>query len=107
MGVVTTGTVRNSILQGSGGQLCSGWPVIDGGGNLAYGGGGCPPTMAWGDAKLDPLADNGGLTWTMALGVGSPAIDTANDATCPLVDQRGVTRPQGPHCDVGAFELVP
>jgi predicted outer membrane repeat protein len=106
-GVVTTGTVRNSILEGSGGALCSGWPVTDGGGNVVFGGGGCPGTMTWGDANLDPLADNGGLTWTMALGVGSPAIDTANDATCPLVDQRGVTRPQGPHCDVGAYELVP
>ena len=117
-GVVTAGTVRNSILHGSGGVLCSGWPVTDGGGNLVFGGGGCPATMTWADPLLLPLADNGGPTQTMAPGAGSPAIDGAIDATCaapvgpPLfgaggVDQRGVTRPQGPHCDIGAYELVP
>jgi HYR domain len=53
---------------------------------------------------LGPLADNGGPTPTMALGAGSPAIDAGDDASCPSTDQRGVTRPQGPHCDIGAFE---
>jgi len=24
----------------------------------------------------------------------------------PATDQRGVTRPQGPACDIGAFEVV-
>jgi predicted outer membrane repeat protein len=64
-----------------------------------------------GDPLLGPLADNGGATQTMALLAGSPAIDTGDDAVCladPVngFDQRGVTRPQGPHCDIGAFELV-
>jgi hypothetical protein len=45
-----------------------------------------------------------GTTATFALLEGSPAIDAGNDATCLGVDQRGVPRPQGPHCDVGAFE---
>ncbi|GEM_PF-4990752 len=27
-------------------------------------------------------------------------------AACPLEDQRGVARPQGPACDIGAYELV-
>jgi len=36
----------------------------------------------------------------------SPAIDTgASGADCPATDQRGVTRPQGPECDMGAFTL--
>jgi CSLREA domain-containing protein len=56
---------------------------------------------------LGPLADNGGPTDTHALLAGSPALDAGNNSTCPAADQRGVTRPQGPFCDMGAFELVP
>ena len=57
------------------------------------------------DALLGPLADNGGPTLTHALLAGSPAIDIADAGACPATDQRGVTRPQGAGCDVGAFEL--
>jgi len=35
---------------------------------------------------------------------GSPAIDAANLATCPARDQRGVARPVGASCDMGAYE---
>jgi uncharacterized repeat protein (TIGR01451 family) len=35
---------------------------------------------------------------------GSPAIDAGTNDGCPATDQRGVTRPQGPRCDIGAFE---
>jgi CSLREA domain-containing protein len=56
---------------------------------------------------LGPLANNGGETDTMALLEGSPAIDAGTNAGCPPVDQRGVARPQGPACDIGAFERVP
>jgi hypothetical protein len=58
------------------------------------------------DPLLGPLANNGGPTPTMALGPGSPAIDAGDDTACPSTDQRGVTRPQGPHCDIGAFEAI-
>ena len=53
---------------------------------------------------LAALASNGGPTETLALSPGSSAID-AGDAGCPATDQRGVTRPQGAACDIGAFEL--
>jgi RimJ/RimL family protein N-acetyltransferase len=56
------------------------------------------------DPKLGPLASNGGPTKTLALLPGSPAIDAGSDMECPSIDQRGVSRPQGPHCDIGAFE---
>ena len=59
-----------------------------------------------GDSQLGPLADNGGFTQTFALLAGSPAIDAGNDASCPATDQRGISRPQGAHCDIGAFEYV-
>jgi hypothetical protein len=55
--------------------------------------------------NLGPLADNGGPTLTRALLGGSIAIDAGDDANCPATDQRGVARPRGAHCDVGAFEL--
>ena len=58
------------------------------------------------DPLLGPLADNGGPTDTHALLAGSPALDAGNNADCPPTDQRGVARPQGGVCDIGAFELA-
>lgn len=55
-------------------------------------------------AQLEPLKDNGGPSPTHALLANSPAIDAGNDATCEVTDQRGVTRPQWQHCDMGAYE---
>ncbi len=52
---------------------------------------------------LGPLAENGGPTMTHALPAGSLAIDAAWDE-CLEFDQRGVARPVGATCDVGAFE---
>ena len=91
------------------GNNCAG-TITDGGGNLSYPDATCPGI--YGDPLLGPLQDNGGPTQTMALLSGSAAIDAANDAICatPPVnnrDQRGVTRPQGPHCDIGAYEVMP
>jgi hypothetical protein len=58
--------------------------------------------------KLAALHNNGGPTQTMALQTGSPAIDAILKSACPLaVDQRGVHRPQGPRCDIGAYERTP
>lgn len=59
-----------------------------------------------GDAKIGPLTDNGGPTWTHALLAYSPALDAAYSAVCPATDQRGVARPQGPGCDIGAYEAA-
>jgi hypothetical protein len=58
------------------------------------------------DPRLAALADNGGPTATFALLPGSPAIDAADTPVgCAFpTDQRGVARPQGSACDIGAFE---
>jgi predicted outer membrane repeat protein len=45
----------------------------------------------------------------LPLNAGSAAIDTGNDGVCAAapvnnLDQRGVIRPQGAHCDIGAYE---
>jgi hypothetical protein len=58
--------------------------------------------------QLGPLHENGGATFTHALLSGSPAIDAGSpDCPPPSADQRGVTRPQGAACDIGAYEFAP
>ena len=75
------------------------------------------------DPLLGPLAANGGLTLTHALGPSSPAIDRGTSDTALTgigvlsADQRGLPRPRdfaelantrgGDGADVGAFELQP
>ena len=67
-----------------------------------------PGDLVVADAMLGPLQDNGGPTETHDLLPGSPAID-AGSVNCPPpdTDQRGVARPQGTDCDIGAVEFVP
>jgi transcriptional regulator with XRE-family HTH domain len=60
---------------------------------------------------MDPLLrDNKGSTQTHALLAGSMAIDRIPLSDCRIkdisTDQRGVRRPQGVECDIGAYELV-
>jgi CSLREA domain-containing protein len=74
---------------------------LDGDGTCLLTGTGDLPST---DPQLGPLADNGGPTLTFALPAGSPAIDAADGGACPAADQRGVSRPQGGGCDIGAFE---
>jgi len=91
----------NSILMGSGGSASWNFPFgADNGGNLD------------GDPLLGPLQDNGGATPTFLPGIGSPAIDHGADNVCTVgpahaLDQRGVARPQGTHCDIGSIEVQP
>jgi hypothetical protein len=59
---------------------------------------------------LGALGPNGGPTNTMVPNPGSPLIDAIPIASCGAMvgigtDQRGVTRPQGPGCDIGAVEV--
>jgi hypothetical protein len=56
---------------------------------------------------LSPLQANGGPTLTIDLLAGNPARDAGDPAGCGLtVDQRGVPRPQGARCDLGAVEAA-
>ena len=62
---------------------------------------------------LDPVSGYGGPTPTVRLPAGSLAVDAIPAADCasyagPLAaDQRGLPRPAGGRCDVGAFERQP
>lgn len=59
------------------------------------------------DPLLQTLADNGGPTWTLALGDGSPAIDAGSNPDNLDFDQRGTgfARVSGTAADIGAFEV--
>jgi len=61
------------------------------------------------DPLILPLADNGGATWTHALGDDSPAINHIPDGvngcgTTYTTDQRDKPRPVGNGCDIGSYE---
>jgi CSLREA domain-containing protein len=114
-GGVTAGSVvlRNTIVAGNApvdcvvGSTTGGAYNIDGDGSCGLSGSDQPRVYP----LLGPLADNGGPTFTHGLLAGSPAIDMGSPAVpgsggtaCEATDQRGVARPDGPRCDVGAFE---
>jgi len=106
MGSTGTVTWTNTLIQGD----CSAPASVVGGYNIESPGDTCGFDQE-GDQSgvtavlldLQPLADNGGPTQTHAITTDSAAF---NAGSCEVdTDQRGVTRPQGPTCDVGAFEL--
>jgi CSLREA domain-containing protein len=118
-GVMGQLTIRNSLVANpldASGNPVSNCPAVSagagvitsGGGNLEFPGESCGFNQA-SDVRADPqvgaLADNGGATDTRALPPVSPALNRAVAANCPTVDQRAIARPQGPGCDIGAFEL--
>ena len=105
-GIFGAATLKNTIVANSpAGGNCS-ETITDDGGNLEWPGNACGFALS-ADPKLGPLADNGGPTQTHALQPGSAAIDAAVGCPPPATDQRGVSRPQGGACDIGAFEFVP
>ncbi|MBK8138144.1 MAG: ExeM/NucH family extracellular endonuclease [Chloroflexi bacterium] len=70
----------------------------------------CPGRIATPTNVSATLASNGGPTQTHALVTGSNAIDADASNYCTALtvtaDQRGTARPQGPDCDLGAFEYA-
>jgi predicted outer membrane repeat protein len=116
--------VENTIIAENGGGDCdsSFSAGFDQGHNLdsdgscfgGLGGAGDKPGV---NPSLGGPADNGGpvagapasavTLQTDAELTGSPAINAASNAGCPVTDERGVPRPQGPTCDMGAYEATP
>ena len=90
----------NSSLTSSGHNLDS-----DGSCGLAADG-----DLSAANAALGPLQDNGGPTHTHALLAGSQALEAGSNEMCTTmiaagIDQRGIDRPQGLICDIGAYEF--
>ncbi len=73
---------------------------------------GCPTgnvelcTLVAGPPALRPLANYGGNLRSRKPHAHSPAIDAGASAYCSATDQRGIARPQGAACDLGAVEFV-
>lgn len=106
-------TMGSTVLAtGPGGTNCSGVVVFTSLGSnqitdTSCGTGGQPgDVVPAGDPLLDPLADNGGPTWTRMPQAASPLVDAVAPAACAssTPDQRGVERPVGSACDIGAVE---
>ncbi len=115
-GIASAGlhSIENTIVAGNGGGDCNAAAGSADLGNNLDGDGSCFTGDAHASSDkigvsplLAVLNSWGGPTQTMALTAGSPAIDAGNDAACPATDQRGVARPQGSHCDIGAYERAP
>lgn len=109
--------LRNTIVganRGNGGDPDCRLTVTSLGHNLASCALAAPdPTTTSGDPRLAPLKawrvvapPTDALTLAHAPLPGSPAID-AGDCATALPDQRGVDRPQGGQCDIGAVEVGP
>ncbi|MET0421527.1 MAG: choice-of-anchor Q domain-containing protein, partial [Acidimicrobiia bacterium] len=65
------------------------------------------------DPLVGPLTNNGGLTSTRLPAATSPLLNRIPSGDCQdgigtgvTTDQRGITRPQGVGCDVGAVEVA-
>jgi hypothetical protein len=114
-------TLRNTILAGNmasnvgpdcfGSVTSDGYNLVQNAANCTFSGGTGDQTGV--DPLLGSLASNGGNSQTRALTTGSPAVDAGNPAGCtdalggPLTtDQRGLARPQGTRCDIGADEAL-
>ena len=113
-GFAAASLYNNILAKNTGGGECGGFTapnaVVTGGKNIVEDGSGrcgsLPGTII-SDPLLGPLADHGGSTQSIELLPGSPAIDAGDALTCTSADQRGISRPQGSGCDIGAFESIP
>lgn len=116
-------SIKNSIIAASGYQDCS---IVDNDAPLDVTGeqnldsdDTCLLDGAQGDfpatnPELGPLLLNGGSTPTHVPLPGSPVIDSGNNDTCEVADQRGADRPLDGDgtgavdvCDIGAVEVLP
>ena len=116
-------TLKSTILATNGvGGNCAGPGTISSAGYNLSDDATCTSFTQTGDLNSTPAGlasnvplNNGGPTPTIALLLTSPAVDAIPPSACTdqstppvpvTIDQRYVMRPQGPGCDIGAFELV-
>lgn len=105
----TNSQLVHSILASNSGGNCQNAPDVASGNLFADDLRSCTTAMGIvGDAMLGALSGaNGGLTPTMLPGVGSAARDAVPCLNGVNTDQRGVSRPMGAQCDIGAVERRP
>ena len=107
------GEAQGANCANNGGTVTSDGYNLDDDGTCGLSANGDQSDVTTAATYLGPLQPNGGPTSTIALLTGSTAIDAipvneCTDASGNLVatDQRGVSRPQGKGCDIGAFEVA-
>jgi CSLREA domain-containing protein len=111
-------TISNSIFAGNtdggdGLNSCGNGAVESAGFNLFGPGFGCLFLTGPGDVEAtagqvglrSKLRANGGFAPSHAIKRSSAARNKGQNSSCEPRDQRGVKRPQGPRCDIGAYEL--
>lgn len=103
-------SLEKVVLSNNPGGNCSGATLVSQGYNLSsdhYCGSAftLPTDKNHKNPKLGPLANNGGPTLTHLPLAGSPLIDKGGPAGSITIDQRGLSRPQGPATDIGAVEV--
>ncbi len=100
-------TLADTLLASNADGNCAAPSLTNAGHNLSFGDSSCPSAFLNGDPQLGPLQSNGGPTATIGLGTGSAAIgQNPSGAGCPATDQRGVPRPSGGACDIGAYQVA-
>ena len=119
--------VENTVIAQNSGGDCSnggGTPTFNAAQDLGnnddsdqtcFGGLAGPNDKAGVNPLLSNPANNGGpaaggpgdtvTVQTDAEQASSPTVNAGNNNGCPAVDERGVSRPQGSACDIGAFEF--
>ena len=114
LGAATSAAVEGSILSGAPGISCAPGVVVSAGGPgiLRGGAAGCT-TAGVTQSEADPMLGapaTSGLVTVLPLLRGSAALNSGG-GSCPgsavegtAVDERGVPRPLGAGCDLGAFE---
>ena len=104
-------TLKNTILANNiartSGPNCSG-TLQSNGNNIVSNSASCSITLSPGDLinvnpQLGTFLPSEGY---IPLLPTSPAINAGNPATCLAIDQRGIARPQGSKCDIGAYEYT-
>ncbi|MCX6400533.1 MAG: putative Ig domain-containing protein [Propionibacteriales bacterium] len=100
--------IRGTVFAGNTPSACAGsttTTITNNGANHAGpGNAGCGPTPGV-DPQLSALADNGGPTLTQLPSRSSVLLDKiAGPCGGDAVDQRGLVRPSGAKCDIGAVE---
>jgi len=101
-------TIANSIISGNSPDNCQLNTLLNSDGGNLDSGQSCllgQKDLSGQNPHLQPLADNGGLTLTMALNPDSPAVDAGMFLDGMHTDQRGEKRPARKCVDIGAYEL--
>ena len=98
-------TLSNTIVANNSPDNCS-VTITAGSNNLQFPGTTCGGTIPESAPLLGPLT--GGVYPLLASSPGNPnpAINTGTNTGCPPTDELGTARPQGPFCDIGAFEWL-